>query len=231
MSGLVVDTLPHISSKRLRSRGVAFDTVVDVQKNEGRSDWARPPFSLGEGWSALFITDKPTYHTGESLVSAIARTLLGSENPGVLQQLAKGTARVFLAWLVAEATAPDDDLRKLQLLAAMADMMPDVENPGDLQVLFQKEGLPALTRLFNHVPSCGRPLFRTKDGYIGVGPCLVQPGDVCCVLFGGKVPFILRPIDDHFILIGKSYMHGAMNDEIIDRLDSGELEERLFVIE
>ncbi|EXJ72755.1 uncharacterized protein A1O5_03902 [Cladophialophora psammophila CBS 110553] len=225
-----VEPVPHSLSRYLSSHGVAFDTVVEVQKNEGRSDWARPPFSGAGSWSALFTTDNPTYHTGEPLISVIACTLLGFEDPRAFEQLAEGAAQIFLAWLTADASISNDDLRNLQRLVAEGDLVPAYGNPGDFQARFVKENLLALTRHFDHVPSCGRPLFRTENGYIGTGPRLVQPGDVCCVLFGGKVPFILRPVSDHFLLIGKSYVHGAMHGEIIDRLDSGELEERLFEV-
>lgn len=47
---------------------------------------------------------------------------------------------------------------------------------------------------------------RDRSGYLGIGPAVMRPGDEVCVLFGGRVPFILRPIGDHHLLLGDSYL-------------------------
>ncbi|KAL0936051.1 heterokaryon incompatibility protein [Colletotrichum truncatum] len=63
-----------------------------------------------------------------------------------------------------------------------------------------------------------RRFFVTKDGYWGLGPPLMQPGDVCAVLMGGDVPFILRPTGEEgkFKLVGQAYIYGVMYGEIVD---------------
>lgn len=59
--------------------------------------------------------------------------------------------------------------------------------------------------------SClGRKLFGTKEGYIGVGDVTLQADDLVCVLFGGKVPFILRKMERHYRFVGECYLHGIM---------------------
>lgn len=35
---------------------------------------------------------------------------------------------------------------------------------------------------------------------------IMQPGDEVCVLFGGRPIFVLRPMVDHHIFIGDSYI-------------------------
>ena len=40
----------------------------------------------------------------------------------------------------------------------------------------------------------GRKFFTTSDGLLGFGPATMLPGDEIWVLFGSKVPFILRPL-------------------------------------
>ncbi|ROW11613.1 hypothetical protein VMCG_01284 [Cytospora schulzeri] len=42
----------------------------------------------------------------------------------------------------------------------------------------------------------GRRLFHCEDGKFGLGPAAMRPGDVVAVLFGGIVPYVLRPLDD-----------------------------------
>ena len=45
-----------------------------------------------------------------------------------------------------------------------------------------------------------------RSGYLGLGPMVMEPGDELCVLFGGRAPFVLRPMGDHHLLIGDSYV-------------------------
>lgn len=61
----------------------------------------------------------------------------------------------------------------------------------------------------------GHSFFGTKGGYMGLGPKILQPGDVVCVLAGGEVPFILRPDHGYYRLVGECYLHGIMNGEAI----------------
>ena len=65
--------------------------------------------------------------------------------------------------------------------------------------------------------SClARKLFGTKEGYIGVGDVTLQANDLVCVLFGGKVPFILRKREEHYRFVGECYLHGIMFGEALD---------------
>lgn len=41
----------------------------------------------------------------------------------------------------------------------------------------------------------GRRVFRCEDGKLGLGPAAMKSGDVVVVLFGGIVPYVLRPLD------------------------------------
>lgn len=59
-------------------------------------------------------------------------------------------------------------------------------------------------------------LFRTSKGYLGLGPEILKPGDVVAVIFGAKVPFILRPEGDHYLLLGDCYVHGIMKGEAVE---------------
>ena len=43
----------------------------------------------------------------------------------------------------------------------------------------------------------------TRKGYMGCGLLEVKEGDVAVVLFGVKVPFMLRKIRDKYILLGE----------------------------
>jgi hypothetical protein len=43
---------------------------------------------------------------------------------------------------------------------------------------------------------CSRRFFATDKGYMGIGPPVAQNGDIICVLFGGEVPYVLRPAEN-----------------------------------
>ncbi|KAL8916279.1 MAG: hypothetical protein Q9208_008608 [Pyrenodesmia sp. 3 TL-2023] len=52
-----------------------------------------------------------------------------------------------------------------------------------------------------------RRVYMTQKGFLGIGPKIMKNGDEVCVLFGGRVPYILRPVQDHHVFIGETYVH------------------------
>ncbi|GME42095.1 heterokaryon incompatibility protein [Neofusicoccum parvum] len=68
----------------------------------------------------------------------------------------------------------------------------------------------------------GRVLFKTEEGLIGIGPGYMEEGDEVWDLFGGHVPYLLRPMlpDDEarggwdYSLVGECYVHGVMKGEL-----------------
>ncbi|EJT76719.1 hypothetical protein GGTG_06635 [Gaeumannomyces tritici R3-111a-1] len=78
--------------------------------------------------------------------------------------------------------------------------------------------------------SSERKFARTTKGYYVMGPGVMEKGDVVCVLFGGKMPFCLRPLlgSQHYLLVGECYIHGLMNGEAVDMLDRGKAREEVF---
>jgi hypothetical protein len=57
-----------------------------------------------------------------------------------------------------------------------------------------------------------RAFIITDRGFMGLGPSYTQPGDIVCVLRGGSVPFVLRPLEgDYYQFVGECYVHGIMN--------------------
>ena len=60
-----------------------------------------------------------------------------------------------------------------------------------------------------------RVFFKTKKGYLGLGPAEVQKGNHVVVLFGGSVPFILSQNQDSYHLVGECYTRGIMDGEVL----------------
>jgi hypothetical protein len=55
---------------------------------------------------------------------------------------------------------------------------------------------------------CGRRFLVSDRGYFGFGPGLVEKGDLCCIIFGAKTPFILRctEVPGQFKLVGEAHI-------------------------
>lgn len=63
----------------------------------------------------------------------------------------------------------------------------------------------------------GRRIFHCDDGNFGLGPVATQAGDKVAVLFGGVVPFVLRPLDSgQWQLVGECFVPGLMQGEAVE---------------
>jgi hypothetical protein len=71
--------------------------------------------------------------------------------------------------------------------------------------------------------SCeGRTFFITEKGYYGLGPWTTKQGDICSIILGAYVPFVLRPkASSLFRLVGEAYVHGIMAGELVSALENG----------
>ena len=72
---------------------------------------------------------------------------------------------------------------------------------------------------------CNRRLFVTEKGYFGIGPAALKPGDVCYILVGATVPFILRKFGSKHRLVGECYIQGFMRGEGLKLYPSGDFGE------
>ncbi|THV46833.1 hypothetical protein BGAL_0357g00190 [Botrytis galanthina] len=76
-----------------------------------------------------------------------------------------------------------------------------------------------------------RRLLVTASGYIGHVPNDTQCGDAICILYGMDVPVVLRQSQDGtYELIGPYYVHCVMGGELMDDMQNGVFEERIFNI-
>ncbi|KAH7151347.1 hypothetical protein DER46DRAFT_638924 [Fusarium sp. MPI-SDFR-AT-0072] len=61
-----------------------------------------------------------------------------------------------------------------------------------------------------------RQIFTATNCLLGLGPNLLRKGDLICVVAGGSVPYILRPLsDDTFYFVGECYVAGYMFGEAV----------------
>ena len=64
-------------------------------------------------------------------------------------------------------------------------------------------------------PTRGRVLFTSSTGYIGLAPHSAREGDLIFIAMGADVPYLLRPFDDGYELIGEVYVQGIMDGEVM----------------
>ena len=58
----------------------------------------------------------------------------------------------------------------------------------------------------------------------------VKFDDLVCIIMGCDVPLILRPVENHFVLIGDCYVEGIMEGEAMDFVRNGKVEMRDFCL-
>ncbi|KXS94610.1 hypothetical protein AC578_7046 [Pseudocercospora eumusae] len=76
-----------------------------------------------------------------------------------------------------------------------------------------------------------RRFFVTEMGRIGLGPQLLKKGDQIVILYGSRVPYVLRKHEkEAWYVLGECYLHGVMYGEaIVAHRESGR-EDMLFTI-
>lgn len=93
---------------------------------------------------------------------------------------------------------------------------------GAMDIIFRKVKTPLVAlwsvRFSQVMP--GRKLFRTKhNNLLGTGAKSLQVGDIVCVLTGGSVPYVIRPVnggrENKFQFVGEAYVHGIMQGQAV----------------
>jgi hypothetical protein len=77
-----------------------------------------------------------------------------------------------------------------------------------------------------------RRFFTTQTGYWGLGPAIMQPEDMCCVLYDARVPYILRPWGEegYYKLIGECYVLELMEGQALAMLEKEQVKKEWFTI-
>ena len=73
------------------------------------------------------------------------------------------------------------------------------------------------------VPTNGRRLFRTHNGYLGLGPKSLQVGDTIWILPDALVPMAFRKthsnLANKYRLVGEAYVHGIVHGEAFENME------------
>lgn len=62
-------------------------------------------------------------------------------------------------------------------------------------------------------------LFGTEEDQLGIGQGPIQVGDQVVVFFGGRMPFVLRPVGTRWRLVGVCFVHGIMEGELVEQME------------
>lgn len=73
-----------------------------------------------------------------------------------------------------------------------------------------------------------RRFFVTEEGRMGIGPGALKDGDIVTVLFGGKVPYVLRRSGSRYRFIGECYVPDLMSGESVQQWRAKSREQTMF---
>ena len=77
-----------------------------------------------------------------------------------------------------------------------------------------------------------RRLFTTEQGYIGLGPRILEPADMVAVLWGFRRPWVLRPLPglNKYKICDEAYIYDVMDGQWADGLVAHGYREQVFYI-
>lgn len=82
-----------------------------------------------------------------------------------------------------------------------------------------KEGYVEMTTRLSETTT-DRRMILTRNRFFGIGPQAMQVGDSLFVLSGGQMLYVLRKDGSQFKLIGETYIHGLMDGQVVDIVQS-----------
>lgn len=99
---------------------------------------------------------------------------------------------------------------------------------NEIDGIFAKEGVFDFLEEFNNV--CIRRSTIASTGRIRLVPKRAQEEDLISIFLGCSVPIILRPVGNHYTLIGEAYIHGIMKGKVMEKLDKENFKLQDFVM-
>lgn len=217
--GLPPDLPAHVASEDpnvLRIGGLDTDKIAAVVPwDDSRED---DP-ALFQFWRVA--SRRSCYNTIPALVAAIIKVTTAEQyNLGGRQetQLHKDGAAYMLS--VFPGRADDPRLQDLRF--------PPHEVVESLKHLGTGGNPEQYERLARNYSSTRSFYVTSKQGCLGIGPMPTREGDSVAVLLGGGVPYVLRPQDGRFVMVGESYVVGLMEGQAIQDWRAGKLEKQVF---
>jgi hypothetical protein len=201
-------------NRGLEARGVIFDTIqyqspVFKDKefqwgtwNENVAGNAQKPSNWRDILSYVLDTSSPCGYDHSQRFQAFSLTLAGPQYSDPLSEFKSRAAAYFLPHLAQDKISAVT-LSTLTELATRA-------TSSDRQKFEVEIAAPCINRRF----------VTTANGFYGLAPATAQVGDLCCVIFGARTPFVVRQLFSSpkcYELVGEAYIHNIMKGEIIEQ--------------
>lgn len=182
-------------------------------ENEGESEKKNKGKYANYNWNALY---NPKDGPLKPIKEAIWRTSLGDKLTKGPDKAPSWCETIFTGYIDVELGNTDAKL------VMPPESATSIEDGVELFSKFQRR---VDTMLFR------RAAIRTEDGWIGLAPDIAKEGDVVVILSGGDVPYVLRPEEDVYLLVGECYVEGVMYGEVLQaRMKDKQMEGRIFRI-
>ncbi|MCJ1471428.1 hypothetical protein MMC13_000067 [Lambiella insularis] len=230
-AGTSIATVQRCAPRTMKVQGLIFDTItrVIIDEYEGTSDselWeANLLLRRWETLARIYQDGESPYASGGSRKEAFWQTVmmgLRADRTRLLRDRDFEDYKKWRAWL--EDYASKEPKHRNSFLKKSSRKYSNIRNHNAVLVQY-----PAV-----------RWFFLTEDGYMGLGPVRIEPGDVVCVLAGGKTPFVLRAIDETceacqmdqccYCFMGFAYVPGIMHGETVAGIGRNEEEWNEFCL-
>lgn len=116
--------------------------------------------------------------------------------------------------------SPENHLQDLYLPVYLTRVDPELASTAGIQVdsRIPEEDYAEIERATGvslDFQTSGVRIFATEDNHLGTGLPGVQVGDLLCILYGSRVPQILREVGStgNYLLVGECYVPGLMYGE------------------
>ena len=182
----------YVTSNFLYCQGIVLDFIIGSTE----------VFNELDGRRQTGATIYSAYRHVEDLVLNIHKTRLApypDEKTSSLFSKRKSIGEAFYRALLGGSSSDHDSHTQ----TAMANFIQAIQSPCDPD--YARIGSSSFARGLREARE-GRRMFVTGNGFIGLGPAALLPGDSVCSLVGAAVPMILRQGEGHFLLVGKAYV-------------------------
>lgn len=206
----------QLASESLSAVGVVFDTVDTAFELKARyhehgldSDYASLMDHLWRGLESRDVTS--------SAVANLAMTLTAGQDYAynVVQDLEVEDRNQFLSDFLAW-------MKTLLPSQGIFDCNAHPHELGSTSTGNADHYRIALSRVCE-----GRQVFRVKRGPLGLGPACMEKGDVIVMLYGGSVPYALRPVGEEWLFLGECWVESIMNGELCGASPDGQGQEEV----
>ena len=226
LSGFVCDVVVELSETLQPDEDKINDIRHICTDNKGMQDMLTrmkdavlhitSTLETSQQWDQIAHIDDPQeqYPSGEDLNSVYRQVLLTCDDPDGIwcttdqfEKWRKGRKlrcekfREFVSMDVSSITSGNSIMSSFQgmrLIAYLGELGAMTKNVGSMPPIHA---------------AMWRKLAKTADGYLAIVPDATELGDQVALLAGGSMPYVVRPIDDDWRLVGAAYVHGIMHGE------------------